>query len=346
MSRLGVGIGWRAVIDLTVERLPGVQFVEVIAENLAANRMPGSLRELRARGVPVVPHGISLSLGGAEPPHHRRLAHLRALASIYDAPLVSEHVAFCRAGGVEAGHLLPVPRTRAALDVVAANVAAAQAALPVPLAVENIAALLAWPEDEMSEAEFLRELAERTGVLLLVDVANLYTAHVNFGTDPLTVLDALPLQNLAYVHIAGGVLRDGLWHDTHTHPVPPQILDLLSALTSRVQPPGVLLERDGDYPTDTELAAELAAIRAATVSHPPPIPHSEQRTPPNATSEQRSALAVRQQQLVDSLITGAAPPPDMDAQRLSVQRAALTRKRARMAASHTSGRRRWALRRR
>jgi uncharacterized protein len=259
---LGIGIGWRAEIDLTVARLPGVDFVEFVAENVAPDRAPATLLALRARGVPVVPHGVSLSLGGAARPDQARLSRLAALAETFSSPLVSEHVAFCRAGGMEAGHLLPVPRTRAALDVLIENVTIAQAALPVPLAVENIAALVCWPEDEMTEGAFLTELVERTGVLLLVDVANLYTAQVNFGADPVRALDALPLDRVAYVHVAGGTLRDGLWHDTHAHPVPGAILDVLAALAERARPPGVLLERDDAYPADSELAAELAAIRA------------------------------------------------------------------------------------
>jgi uncharacterized protein (UPF0276 family) len=259
---LGIGIGWRAEIDLTVARLPGVDFVEIVAENVVPDRAPATLLALRAHGVPVVPHGVSLSLGGATRPDRSRLSRLAALAETFSSPLVSEHVAFCRAGGMEAGHLLPVPRTRAALDVLTENVMIAQAALPVPLAVENIAALVRWPEDEMTEGEFLSELVERTGVLLLVDVANLYTAQVNFGADPVRALDALPLDRIAYAHVAGGTLRDGLWHDTHAHPVPEAILDVLAALAERVRPPGVLLERDDAYPADSELAAELAAIRA------------------------------------------------------------------------------------
>ena len=261
-GRLGVGIGWRAEIDLTIARLPGVDFVEVVAENVDPGAVPPALRALLDRGLPVVPHGVSLSLGGAEPLDRARLARLAGLAEAFGSPLVSEHVAFCRAGGMEAGHLLPVPRTRAALDVLTQNVAAAQAALPVPLAVENIAALIGWPEDEMTEGEFLTELVDRTGVLLLLDVANLYTAQVNFGADPVAALGALPLDKVAYVHVAGGVLRGGLWHDTHAHPVCAQILDVLAALADRIEVPGVLLERDDAYPSDAELAAELGAIRA------------------------------------------------------------------------------------
>jgi uncharacterized protein (UPF0276 family) len=260
-GRLGVGIGWRVEIDLTIARLPGVDFVEIVAENVDPAAAPATLRALRDRGLPVVPHGVSLSLGGTEPLDEARLSRLAALAESFGSPLVSEHVAFCRAGGMEAGHLLPLPRTRAALDVLAANVTAAQSALPVPLAVENIAALIRWPEDEMTEAEFLTELVDKTGVLLLLDVANLYTAQVNFGADPVATLDALPLEKVAYAHVAGGVLRDGLWHDTHAHPVSEAILDVLAALAERIDVPGVLLERDDAYPSDAQIAAELGAIR-------------------------------------------------------------------------------------
>jgi hypothetical protein len=205
---------------------------------------------------------VSLSLGGAEPIEPSRVEHLAAVAEALDAPLVSDHVCFVRAGGLDAGHLLPVPRTRDAMEVLVRNVCAAQSTLPVPLALENVAALLDWPDAEFSEGEFLAELVERTGCWLLIDVANLYTNACNLGTDPAAFLDALPWERLAYVHVAGGVEHQGLYHDTHAHPVPPSVLDLLAELCARVDPPGVLLERDDAYPPDAEMAAELAAIRA------------------------------------------------------------------------------------
>jgi uncharacterized protein (UPF0276 family) len=260
---LGYGIGWRPQIDLTVERLPGIDFVEAVAESLDPRRLPESLRLLRARGTTVVPHGVSLSLGGAERPAPVRLARLAACATALDSPLVSEHIAFTRAGDWDAGHLLPLPRTRDVLAVLAENVRIAQDQLPVPLALENIAPLLEWPGAELTEGQFLYELADRTRALLLVDVANLHTAHVNLGTDPAAVLAELPLERLAYVHVAGGEERGGVWHDTHTHPVTEPVLRVLTELAARTRVPGVLLERDGDYPPDAELVAELAAVRAA-----------------------------------------------------------------------------------
>ncbi|WP_426366816.1 DUF692 family multinuclear iron-containing protein [Streptomyces sp. E-08] len=268
MTELGIGIGWRPEIAEAVEALPGVDWVEVVAENICADHLPDSLTRLRERGVTVVPHGVSLGLGGADRPDPARLAALGEKAVALGAPLVTEHIAFVRAGGpltatplLEAGHLLPVPRTRDALDVLCENVRIAQDALPVPLALENIAALISWPGEEMTEGQFLAELVERTGVRLLIDVANLHTNHVNRGEDPARALSELPVEAIAYVHVAGGVERDGVWHDTHAHPVPRAVLDVLADLTTRVSPPGVLLERDDDFPPEEELAQELETIR-------------------------------------------------------------------------------------
>ncbi|WP_246149362.1 DUF692 domain-containing protein [Nonomuraea turkmeniaca] len=263
MAELGVGIGWRAELDLTIERMDGVDFVEVIAENLKPANLPESLRVLRSKGVPVIPHGVSLGIGAAEPPSPARLAHLASCAEALDAPLVSEHLAFVRGGGIEAGHLLPVPRTRESLRVITANVRRAQDALPVPLALENVAAIFGWPDDELTEGQFLAELVESTGVGLLIDVANLYTNQFNLGLSAVDALDALPLEHLAYVHVAGGYEHRGLWHDTHTTAAPQPVLDLLTELCARATPPGVLLEWDDEFPSDAALGEELSKIRTA-----------------------------------------------------------------------------------
>ncbi|TDC71174.1 DUF692 domain-containing protein, partial [Micromonospora sp. KC606] len=260
---VGVGIGWRPEISGFVAELPGLRFVEVVAEAVH-DIVPPGLAGLRERGVTVVPHGVRLSLGGAAPVEPARVAHLARVAELVGAPLVSEHIAFVRAGGLEAGHLLPVPRSREAVAAVVANVRRAQAELPVPLALEPIAALFDWPDDELDEADFLTEILDATGAALLLDVANLHANARNRGGDPGALLDRLPLDRVAYVHVAGGAERDGYYHDTHTDPVPPEVLDLVGALCARRRPPALLLERDGRYPPAPQLRAELDALAAAS----------------------------------------------------------------------------------
>ncbi len=355
MEHLGTGISWRPEIAEAVESMPGIDWVEAVAENLCPDHLPGSLLRLRERGVTVVPHGVGLGLGDAQRPSARRLADLAARAETLAAPLVTEHIAFVRAGGeltasaqLEAGHLLPVPRTRDALDILCENIRIAQDALPVPLAVENIAALISWPDEEMTEGQFLYDLVARTGVRLLIDVANLHTNHVNRGEDPSKALDDLPVEAIAYVHVAGGYARNGVWHDSHAHPVARQVLDILADLASRVAPPGVLLERDENFPAPAVLEAELQAIRETVagararartgagagaelpeateaVEAPAAIPV------PRAAADAESArqrLGLAQAALLSSLVAGTPVPEGFDRVRLAVQSRALTRKRA------------------
>lgn len=269
----GLGIGWRPQICGVIDHLDGLAFCEVIAESLTpAGRsgtvaVPAELEALRARGTLVVPHGISLSLGGAEPVSAARVEWLARCAEAVSAPLVSEHIAFVRAGGLEAGHLLPVPRTREALDVLTANIARTEAGLDVPLAVENIAAIFDWPDDEMTEAQFLTEIVDRTGVYLLLDIANVYANARNRGRDPYTELAALPSERIAYCHIAGGAESGGRYHDTHLHPIPAEVLKMVAEFV-RHHPVPLMLERDGNYPPADELLDELDALSNAAARAP------------------------------------------------------------------------------
>lgn len=159
---------------------------------------------------------------------------------------------------------MPVPRTRDALDVLVDNVRTAQATLPVPLALENIAALLEWPRGELSEGQFLAELVERTDCLLLIDVANL-----------------------------------------HAHAVLPEVLDLLDELHAGVNPPGVLLERDDNYPSDTELAAAQADLLRALLTDgevPEGFHPKRLRVEANALlNKRRGVAALLRPDIVDAL---------------------------------------------
>jgi uncharacterized protein (UPF0276 family) len=264
VPNLGLGIGWRPELALFIDRRRDLGFVELIAEDFdARGTLPEPIELLRRRGVAVIPHGVSLSLGGADPLDPVRLEALARLADRTAAPLVSEHIAFVRGGGLESGHLLPLPRTREALVVLVANVRAAQAVLPVPLALENIATVFGWPDAEMDEAAFLTEILERTDALLLLDVANVYANARNHDFDAAAFLDGLPLERIAYVHMAGGVERNGIYHDSHAEAVTAAVLELLEDLCARTAVPGVMLERDDCFPPDAELNAELDAIRSA-----------------------------------------------------------------------------------
>lgn len=266
-----VGIGWRPELAADLLSAPrSVDFVEVVAETCFAN--PASRREARALAEiwPVVPHGVKLSLGSADGVDREKALRLSSLARELRAPAISEHVALTRAGGREIGHLTALPFTREAVRVLAGNVARARRFLPdVPLLLENVAWTFRWPEDAIPEGDFYHEVVNATGCDLLLDVANLYANARNSGLDPLRALGTYPLDRVAMVHVAGGVLEDGFYLDTHAHAVPDAVFLLLESLFARIGPRPVVLERDGEFPPFGDVRGEVERIRSVSEGSAP-----------------------------------------------------------------------------
>jgi uncharacterized protein (UPF0276 family) len=260
-----IGLGWRPETAGVALTRADLAFVEVIAESVRAERdqLPAPLLALLHRGVEVIPHGLELSLGGAERPSAQRVACLAGAAEVLGASMVSEHLAFVRAGDRGVGHLLPVPRTWAMVDILVENIRIAQDLLPVPLAVEPIASVFEWPDAELTEADFVAEVVERSGALLLLDLANLYVNSQNFGFEASEHLGRLPLERLAYVHVAGGRIVGDVHHDTHANEVWPEVLILAAELSARLPRVRVMLERDDHFGTDAALHAELDLVASA-----------------------------------------------------------------------------------
>jgi uncharacterized protein (UPF0276 family) len=183
--------------------------------------------------VPLNAHGIGLSIGTDAP---LDLAYLDEVADIVErlkAPAYSEHLAFTRVPGRDLANLLPLPRTEAVAEMVVSKVRALQARIPVPFVLENIYYVFDWPDSHLSDAAFLNLICRETGAGLLLDVENLYLNAANHGFDPYGFLDELSPGLVREVHMAGGIavpnagLSKPFLADSHSHPMPPQTLDIL-----------------------------------------------------------------------------------------------------------------------
>ena len=323
----GVGIGYRRELAHALLATPqAVDFVEIVAE---ACREPADRREAVALAElwPVIPHGVKLSLGSAEGLDSARVRDLGRLAREVHAPLVSEHVSFVRAGGREIGHLTELPMTREAVRVVARNVATLRRALPdVPLLLENVARAFVWSaaDHEMEEGEFHAAISEATGCDLLLDMGNLHANAVNAGLDPFAVLASYPLDRVAMLHVAGGVMEDGFYFDTHAHAVPDAVFALVERFLGQYDVP-VLLERDAGYEAHASIMAETQRLRRLVSAAPPwTLPPAPALTPTAALGP-APALALAQSDLAEQLTR-----PDPGAAPLAILRArsVLERKRA------------------
>jgi uncharacterized protein (UPF0276 family) len=291
-----IGIGHRPEIasDLLLART-AVEFIEIVAETCYAQARARRECAALAEIWPVVPHGVKLSLGSADGIDEGRLGRLAALARELRAPLVSEHVSFTRGGEHEIGHLTQLPRSRAAIRVVARNVARARLRLPdVPLLLENVAFGFPWPrdEDEMDEPTFYQEIVRATGCPLLLDLGNLYANAVNEARDPIATLDRYPLERVAMLHVAGGVHENGFYFDTHAHCVPEPVFALVDHVLAQYPDVPILLERDGGFGPFVELEAEVARLRRSRPDRRGSIPAPEMPERPDPRDDAATAASI------------------------------------------------------
>ncbi|PLR09137.1 hypothetical protein CFHF_18515 [Caulobacter flavus] len=246
-----------------------VDFVEVISENFMVDggRPREILRQVRAR-YPVALHGVSMSLGSADGLDDRYLARLRDLIDEIDPLFVSDHLSWSRIEGFNAHDLLPLPYTLEALDIVCANIDRAQRALGRCLLVENPSSYIDVRPADMSEWQFLEAICSRTGCQLLLDLNNVFVSASNHGFDALTYLDALPLDRVRQIHLAGHSQGRAMLIDTHDQPVPDAVWRLYAHVAPRLGAVATMIERDDDIPPLAELLAELQTARAIAAQAP------------------------------------------------------------------------------
>jgi uncharacterized protein (UPF0276 family) len=261
---VGLGLRWEFLEEVLEGPTLDIAFLEVSPENYMrrGGYYPAALERIAER-YPIVTHGLTLSLGAFEPPSRSYLAELKDELERLGTPWHSDHLAFTSAGERAFHELLPLSFSHESLRRVADRLEFVADALGRPLAFENITYYAELGVPELSEADFIAALLERTNAKLLLDVNNVYVNGLNHGFDPKTVIARLPLERVAEIHVAGHThSSSGLVLDTHGEPVPDPVLTLLEWTLKRTGPVPVLLERDNRVPALGELVDELAKIRA------------------------------------------------------------------------------------
>ena len=261
----GLGLRRQHFSDFLDGDVP-VDFVEVISENymVEGGRMLRILDEVREKH-PVIIHGVSMSIGSADGLDIEYLAKLKVLEQRADPLWVSDHLCWTRTSAHNSHDLLPLPLTGESLDVVCANIDRAQDALGRPMLFENPSSYLTFPQDELTEWEFLTAMTQRTGCYLLLDVNNIYVSACNHGFTAQDYLAGLPLDRVRQIHLAGHTppqKGSGLRIDTHDHDVCDDVWDLYAQVRERL---GVgvatMIERDGNIPPISDLLTELDKAR-------------------------------------------------------------------------------------
>lgn len=259
----GAGLGLRRALmgSLLSMDQGAVDFMEVAPENWigVGGRYGKQFRQLTEQYT-IALHGLSLDIGGPDPIDTDLVRAVRDLMRDIKAPLYSEHLTYCAAGG-HLYDLLPIPFTEEAVQHVAARVKLVQDIIQQPLVLEN-ASYYAQTFEDLTEAEFISAVVAESGCKLLLDVNNIYVNSINHDYDPLAFLESLPLESVEYIHIAGHFDEaDDLKIDTHGSDVIDPVWKLLDEAYQRVGALPTLLERDFNLPPLSGLLQEVDQIR-------------------------------------------------------------------------------------
>jgi uncharacterized protein len=263
VEKVDFGLGLRPEHFEEIAASPGkVSWFEALSENYM---VPGGnplhwLDRIR-RDYPMALHGVSLSIGSIDPLDKTYLDELKTLADRVQPMWISDHLCFTGLRGMNMHDLLPLPYTEEALDHVADRVMRVQDHLGRRLVLENVSSYVTYAASELSEWEFIAELAKRSDCEILLDVNNVFVSAFNHEFDPRAFLRAMPKERVRQFHLAGHEHRGTHIVDTHDHPIVADVWDLYAEAVRLFPDVPTMIERDANIPPYAELLEELETAR-------------------------------------------------------------------------------------
>jgi len=240
----------------------GVAWLEVLTENyLVPGGRPLYFLERMRERYPLVMHGVSLSIGSADELNVPYLQQVKLLADRLEVRWLSDHLCWTGVDGVNLHDLMPLPYTQEMVRHVADRIGVVQEILGRRILIENVSSYLTYSRSEMTEWEFLSEIAQRADCLLLLDVNNVYVSSINHEFDALDYLNGVPSERVQQFHLAGHSNEGDYLIDTHDAPVCEAVWELYTCAVERFGVVTTMIERDDNIPELSVLVSELDRAR-------------------------------------------------------------------------------------
>lgn len=256
---LGYGIGLRNQhYSYFIENKPAVDWLEVMTENyLVEGGNPLYYLDKIRQDYPMVMHGVSLSIGSCDPLNLEYLNKVKKLIERIEPMWISDHLCWTGVEGLNMHDLLPLPYTEEALQHVVDRVKQVQDVWGRQMLLENVSSYVTYKHDQMSEWEFLAEVAQRADCYILLDVNNIFVSAFNHNFDPQDYLNGIPVNRVKQFHLAGHENCETHIIDTHDAPIVEDVWKLYAEAVKRFGRISTMIERDDNIPEVPELLAEL-----------------------------------------------------------------------------------------
>lgn len=256
---LGHGIGLRKehFLHLLEHGPSGIDWFEVISENFfEMGGRPWKVLERVRQDVPIVMHGVSMAIGNTDELDWDYLKRLKRLADAVEPAWVSDHICWGGFGGHNAHDLLPLPYTEETVAHLVSRIQQVQDFLKRPMMFENVSSYVTFCQSEMTEWEFVTEVATRSGSGILLDVNNIYVSAYNHGFQIEDYLDGVPAAHIGQFHIAGHTNYGDYIIDTHIGPTIQEVWDVYRKAVERFGRTATLIEWDSELPPYEDVVAE------------------------------------------------------------------------------------------
>jgi len=249
-SDLGYGVALRREhYRYVTEHRPAVDWFEIITENfMVAGGRPLAVLEQVRSDYPIVMHGVSLSIGSADPLNRGYLDALSEMARRFKPAWISDHLCWTGIGGRNLHDLLPLPYTDEVVHHVAARIRQVQDFLGQPILIENVSSYMTFRASTMQEWEFVSAVAEEADCGILLDINNIYVSAFNHGFDPVLYVNSVPPERVVQFHMAGHSDHGTYLLDTHDRPICAEVWRLYELAVRRFGATSTLIEWDDNIP--------------------------------------------------------------------------------------------------
>jgi len=263
-KNLGFGLGLRKehYQDILKTFPSDIDWFEILTENyLVGGGKPLYYLDKIAERYPIAMHGVSMNIGNSDALDKNYLIQLRELKNRTKAHWLSDHLCWTGTNGTNAHDLLPLPYTEEALNHVVERISQVQDFLGCRMLIENVSSYVSYKQSEMTEWQFLTEVANRSDCLLLLDINNIYVSAVNHEFDPLDYLLSIPIERVQQFHLAGHSDYGDYVIDTHDMPVCDSVWELYAQAVEHFSDTTFMIERDDNIPALDVLLEELQLAR-------------------------------------------------------------------------------------
>lgn len=241
---------------------PKVDFFEVVSENfmIGGGKPKHYLHAIREH-YPMMMHGVSMSIGSTDPLNYDYLRQLKVLANELQPLWLSDHLCWTGAHQTNTHDLLPLPYNESTLKHLIGRISEVQEFLGRQILIENVSSYVTYKESEMTEWEFLNQLAQRADCHILLDINNIYVSARNHNFACEDYLNGIDPSRVRQFHLAGHSDYGDYVIDTHDHDVADPVWALYRDALKRFGPVSTMIERDDNIPPLQTLLDELDIAR-------------------------------------------------------------------------------------